>query len=191
MENILAENMRRFRTKNLSEQNITNVFAVFRLPSSKQLYIDFVTKYAKDKLNFTDDLTIKERIAIIQRSLSNDSLINDTAPIQYFRSLGYKEKDPRIQNFQKEFGIEKIKTLSGKTAPFVDGDFGAGTVKAALSVLLSRQQDLLSSYDDDTVYKTTLATPQQQQAAKDVPVTVQPPRSKTTQQLNIGTQSTQ
>jgi len=164
MENILAENMRRFGTKNLSEQSVHRKVTAFRLPSSRQVYKDFITKYLKDKLpNLTDDLKLSERIALLNRFMSNDTQIDSTQPIQYFRNLGYTSNDAQIKDFQGELGINQIKTQTG-TGNFIDGEFGVGTVKAALQVLLDLQNGYLKNRGDK-IYKDLLATPATVKAA--------------------------
>ena len=128
--------------------------------------------------------------------MKNDSEINNTQPIQYFRSIGYKNNDEKIKDFQSEIGIQTIKSLQNK-GNFIDGDFGVGTVKASLQIAIDRQNELLKQYKD-VPYEKTFASPEvlKQAAAKDT--RIQPTKSQLrnintggkTQELNIGSQST-
>ena len=150
---ILSENMRRFNTKNLSEQQAGTTAtaqkkSALTSDASKKVYKLFI-EYLKEnpKTTYNDSTVIQQHINKLKTITEND--VADV--FNFFKSKGYSAKNADITAFQKDLGVEKFKTPLGEKE-FADGTFGMATALAAIEFYISGKEDLIKTNKPNFTY---------------------------------------
>lgn len=180
---------------NITEQKSIDYYSPFKDKNSMIIYSQFITDYLPKFVEINENMKLSQYLINLKNFRSSDKKINDTNPIDFFRNtLNYKKQDPNIKIFQKELGPDKITSLSSTNAPFVDGDFGVGTVRASLDIRIEQITQQIKSGGDRLLGVMGKAKTNPKSFIDKTfitePTKTQEKNINKTQELNIGTQST-